>query len=320
MKSYCQKFVSSIKRKMVKEEIGVNENKYHILSSNESGYFIHQTLAEGLELLKLNMKASNMEINMNERFEECFLFRFLIEGTFKIKYSKDEEYILEKDQLFLSYGKRTSTEKLLVDEDEKIKELIVVVSDEYLANFADNKNIKKCITFLKENLISNDKRIIKNLPHRLYEINNIILNYTVNKGNKLLVFAKTNEAMYMLLEVFLRNVLGSESSFETLDDEIESVKGFIDLNYNTPNLLEQLHKNFYTNRGELSKRFKKNTGIGMYEYLKKIKLEKAYEMLKSEDKKISEIANELGYDSYGYFSKIFNEYFGLNPKDIKKRK
>ena len=320
MESYCQKFIGRIKGNVIKEEIGINENKYHILTRNESGYMIHQVLFDGLEILKLNLKLSNVERNMNEGFEKCFLIRIILEGGFKIRYSQEEEYILEKNQLFLSYGEKSSKEVLIANEDEKVKEMLIMVSEKYIENFTDNKNINKCVTFLREALISNDKKIIKTLPQRFFETSNTLVSSTVSKQNKLLIFSKVNEVLFTIFEVFLRNMTISENKFETLDDEIETIKEYIGKNYNAPNLLETLHKKIYINRGELSKRFRKVTGTGLYEYLKKIKLEKAYEMLKNEDKKISEIASELGYDNYGYFSKVFYEYFGLNPKEIKRKR
>ena len=320
MESYCQKFIGCVKGNVIKEEIGINENKYHILSRNESGYILHQVLFDGLEIMKLNLKLSNVERNMNEGFEKCFLIRIILEGGFKIRYSQTEEYILEKNQLFLSYGGKSSKEVLIANEDEKVKEMLIMVSEKYIENFTENKNIKKSVTFLREDIISNDKKIVKNLPHRFFETSNTLVSSTVNKQNKLLIFSKVNEILFTIFEIFLRNMTISENKYETLDDEIEIIKEYIDENYNAPNLLETLHKKFYTNRGELSKHFRKITGTGMYEYLKKIKLEKAYEMLKNENKKISEIASELGYENYGYFSRVFYEYFGLNPKEIKKKK
>ena len=122
MESYCQKFIGRIKGNVIKEEIGINENKYHILTRNESGYMIHQVLFDGLEILKLNLKLSNVERNMNEGFEKCFLIRIILEGGFKIRYSQEEEYILEKNQLFLSYGEKSSKEVLIANEDEKVKQ------------------------------------------------------------------------------------------------------------------------------------------------------------------------------------------------------
>ena len=58
--------------------------------------------------------------------------------------------------------------------------------------------------------------------------------------------------------------------------------------------------------------------MGTHEYIKKIRMEKAYALLLDGNSKVFEISESVGYKSYGYFSKIFYEHFGIFPKDVKK--
>lgn len=49
--------------------------------------------------------------------------------------------------------------------------------------------------------------------------------------------------------------------------------------------------------------------------INKIKLEKAVELLTKGNIKLYEISNLLGYSSSTHFTRNFNKYFGVNPKE-----
>lgn len=66
--------------------------------------------------------------------------------------------------------------------------------------------------------------------------------------------------------------------------------------------------------------FKDVFGCTMFDYLTKVKIEKAKEMLKTKDVKVYEIASVLGYKSKAYFSSLFKEYTGVTPKEYRQTK
>ena len=66
--------------------------------------------------------------------------------------------------------------------------------------------------------------------------------------------------------------------------------------------------------------FKNVFGCTMFDYLTKVKIEKAKEMLKKQDIKVYEIASLLGYKSKAYFTSLFKEYTGVTPKEYRQIK
>ncbi len=64
--------------------------------------------------------------------------------------------------------------------------------------------------------------------------------------------------------------------------------------------------------------FKKTTGITIVEYKREKRLEKAKTMLLKDSKTISEIAQECGFGSSAYFSKIFTLNEGVSPSQYRK--
>lgn len=74
----------------------------------------------------------------------------------------------------------------------------------------------------------------------------------------------------------------------------------------------------------ISNLFAKETGMTFSNYLKKIRIEKAKELILSTDMKIYEVACSVGYSDQKYFSKVFKEYTGVSAKqfaiDVQKNK
>jgi len=52
------------------------------------------------------------------------------------------------------------------------------------------------------------------------------------------------------------------------------------------------------------------------QYLKKVRLNKARDLMVQEDMKAYIAADKVGYESASQFSREFKRYFGLNPVDI----
>jgi YesN/AraC family two-component response regulator len=70
----------------------------------------------------------------------------------------------------------------------------------------------------------------------------------------------------------------------------------------------------------ISKIFKEETGESPINYLIKIRLEKAKDILLNSDSgSIKNIANQVGYDDVYHFSKLFKKYYGISPLYYKKR-
>ena len=64
-----------------------------------------------------------------------------------------------------------------------------------------------------------------------------------------------------------------------------------------------------------SRMFMKETGLNFVTYLNNLRMRKAVELLERTDKKIYEIAEQVGYSSVSYFSTAFKKTFGQNPNE-----
>ena len=71
-------------------------------------------------------------------------------------------------------------------------------------------------------------------------------------------------------------------------------------------------------RVQLYRKIKTITGSSPVELLRSTRLKRAYQMLLTTDKSVSEVAYAVGFTAPSYFSKCFKEEYGMVPGDIRK--
>jgi two-component system response regulator YesN len=74
----------------------------------------------------------------------------------------------------------------------------------------------------------------------------------------------------------------------------------------------------YRNPAYVSRLFRKETGMSLWDYITFAKIERAKQRLAGSNDKISDIAAELGYTHFSYFAKLFKKMTGATPQDYRK--
>lgn len=77
--------------------------------------------------------------------------------------------------------------------------------------------------------------------------------------------------------------------------------------------LNYLSKIMYISPGYMSEIFKEETGYSPIQYLIKIRLHKAKELLSTSSAPIKEISSSIGYENAYYFSTLFKKHYGDSP-------
>lgn len=94
---------------------------------------------------------------------------------------------------------------------------------------------------------------------------------------------------------------------------------FLRKNYNQSVTIAQLSQNFGLNQQKLKVGFKKLFGYTINKYVQKLRLEKARLLLSNSDINVSEAAHMVGYVNKSYFSRKFEQAYGLTPKKFQSR-
>ena len=100
---------------------------------------------------------------------------------------------------------------------------------------------------------------------------------------------------------------------------ITSAKQFI-TDHQTEDLsLEQVACAVHTSKFYFCKIFKKETGVNFTDYLSRVRLERAKNLLLNPNLRISEIAYEVGFQSLTHFNRVFKRILGRSPTDYRVR-
>lgn len=143
-----------------------------------------------------------------------------------------------------------------------------------------------------------------------------------NESNKLGKYFMLKAHLMQILLLMIRDIRGSEDSiqagcnFESYNKSyaVKKIINYLNENYEHKISLDQIAHNMYLSPVYISKIFKEETGESPINYLIKIRLEKAKDiLLTSEGKSIKSIANRVGYDDVYHFSKLFKKYYGISP-------
>lgn len=79
--------------------------------------------------------------------------------------------------------------------------------------------------------------------------------------------------------------------------------------------LPSVARELYLTPVYLSRLFVRQTGVHFKEYLIRVRMERAQELLANEGLTVGEAAQAVGYNDVGYFSRSFKKYFGHTPRE-----
>lgn len=94
---------------------------------------------------------------------------------------------------------------------------------------------------------------------------------------------------------------------------------YIHMHYAEPLTLSRLADEAHLSESYFSTLFKKRCGYGFREYLTKVRVDRARELLEKTGMGVTEIAEAAGFDTQSYFSKVFRRRTGLSPSDYRTR-
>ncbi|MDD3277496.1 MAG: response regulator [Lachnospiraceae bacterium] len=120
-----------------------------------------------------------------------------------------------------------------------------------------------------------------------------------------------------LLQYACQKVYGFTND-ETQNQIIYKVKEYVNKNYSCRITLNEVAELVHLNKNYFCKIFKKITGESLVNYITRVRVEHATDLLIHTDKKIYEVAMEVGFLDYHHFCKTYKEYTNMTPSDIKK--
>jgi AraC-like DNA-binding protein len=103
-----------------------------------------------------------------------------------------------------------------------------------------------------------------------------------------------------------------------LHSRVSDIARFINDHYGERLTLADLSSRFYISPYYLSRIFKSATGFSFVEYITTIRIREAQKLLRETERKISIIAETVGFDDFAHFGRIFKRITGITPMQYRK--
>ncbi|QDP39633.1 response regulator transcription factor [Radiobacillus deserti] len=153
------------------------------------------------------------------------------------------------------------------------------------------------------------------------------LNYNTDslERDKYSLFTTLNEAktvkeallpFYQFLD-YTRDI-AAPKKVKRQDGNMKKLLEYVNQHYAEPLGLTELAEHFHFNPSYLSNYFSTHHGEGFSEYVNKVRITKACELLKKSKQSISNISEEVGYSDPSYFSKVFKKMVGVSPSQFRR--
>jgi transcriptional regulator GlxA family with amidase domain len=139
-------------------------------------------------------------------------------------------------------------------------------------------------------------------------------------------FASTETAMQVArLNLIDWHTMGQQpfarlaSTRQTEDAVIARCQQWIAQNYPLAQPVAQMTRLSGLAERSFARRFQQATGMAPLEYVHTLRLEEAKQMLEAGTEPVEAIANEVGYEDAGFFSRLFRRKVGLTPVQYRRR-
>jgi AraC-like DNA-binding protein len=252
--------------------------------------------------------------------EDGFVLKsiFSLNNNCKIKESKSKKINLKKGQYIFCSAKN---EELLVQFDKP---------DDYHifeGSFSNKllENIFEAFPSLKDYISGAPNTSIQKIESPSFvsqetkKIINDILSCPYDQNLRKLYFE--NKVNDLLFEILLQ-IPHKPVELKTQNWKLEAV-------YNTRNIIlsditkhysiKELSSMVSLNQVELKTTFREAFGTGMFEFLMKARMEKAYQLVTETNKPIKEIASETGFQYIANFITSFHRHYGQTPGELRRK-
>ena len=239
------------------------------------------------------------------------------------EYLVDEHrYVVETGDLILFNHKEEHCWRGL---SGKLELQVLMFSSEVVTDGSHVMDTEYLIPFLErgekfQNRISGKNREVKKIKQILDEIQKEAEEQKT--GNKLMIKAD----ILKILTILVRYYEGMEETLTFVNRKkggvrrIEKAFEFVKQNYDRKVTLEETAATVCMSPNYFSAYFKKTAGCSFQEYLTKIRMEKAKELLRYSDDGILGIAQECGVPNPANFYRLYKKYFGIAPGEERNQK
>ncbi|HDS08424.1 MAG TPA: AraC family transcriptional regulator [Bacteroides sp.] len=118
--------------------------------------------------------------------------------------------------------------------------------------------------------------------------------------------------------VYLASAAYARSRFETANARINKIHEYLMKNYREEINLQKISELVHMAPASVCRFFKASTGITIFAYLNKIKIDYSCSLLLNTDLNIVNISDDCGFNNLSHFNKQFRRFMGTTPTQYRK--
>ncbi|ASA22868.1 response regulator transcription factor [Paenibacillus donghaensis] len=219
---------------------------------------------------------------------------------------------------------KTTNEDLFIHYSEILQQLRDCIQNE------DNTRISTTVTDIK-NYIGAKKypvesvkswllKMVMELELKYIVMQNFVNNFNSEMHQRYIREFETLDQLMEWLEGFLKDKILMLSSMwkQNIRKEVAEAKRYVMNHMGEKVGMEEMAKCLGLNPTHFSRLFKLDTGLTFIEFVTRIKMERAQDLLNQTNLTIVDIAEQLGYDNASYFIKLFRNFSGVTPVEFRK--
>lgn len=255
----------------------------------------------GIYLLRTGRNVAKPHYAVGPRTIECYSFHFIMEGSLEF-IDGNRKYELQAGQLFCLFPHATYSYRKLGTEEERLSMCWLAMTGAQAALMVKELGLSLDHPYMAEKL---GKRIMA-LAMRIHR----------SMGEDYFMQQSLLYELFSLLRAVRAEGEPAPSKENPLD-WLHDCRRYMELHYSEAVRVEEMAHEFGVHRSYFSSAFRQEFGMSPKQYLTRLRMEKAKELLHETDFPVNEIALTVGYPDPFSFTRAFINYDGRSPTDYR---
>lgn len=172
-------------------------------------------------------------------------------------------------------------------------------------------NIRKALSLAERGLklegdaLNRTSAIMLQLPY-LDNLKRLISFYEIMD-----ILGSTSDYSYLVSDSYM------QKQFVSSNSRINMIHEYMMSNYHEQIKLEDIAELVHMAPGSVSRMFRQETGLSLFEYLNKLKIELSIQLLLHTDLSIENICYDSGFNNLSHYNRQFKQFSGRSPSDYR---
>ena len=253
--------------------------------------------------------SADREPNPTYHYHDCYQMCLVKKGSVEIMINDMLITVSENTTLF--FGSNLAHGVVRCSEDA-VGSFIHISHDLFPTKMEDVPDLHKLFCFLKgsqSGYVFNSSSLMANLEPLVVEL---------EKSEQLLRISFLLQILHLLCEEDKKELLINKGTIRSSilpyagNTALERTQIYISQHYHEKNVLEEIAAHANLNPSALCRAFKKKHGCTIFQYMNRLRIEQACRLLRYSDLSITQIAYQVGYNSFSHFSRQFKLHLKIS--------